>query len=147
MGLRSHSKDLFSQAWVDSLRGAPESAMDASVRLYWPSTEMVYDEETNDYTSGPDEVLYEGKARVQPLRTASRVESPGNDTTVQGVLVSIPIATRTVDFRAQMSGRVLSAPLNPSLVGYAYVLREIMDSSNPIEKTLIFVVDQEKETT
>jgi hypothetical protein len=146
MGLRTHSKDLFSPAWVDSLKGAPESAMDATVRLYWPATGAVYDPETNEYTTGPDEVLYEGKARVQPLRVAARVDSPGNDTTVQQVLFSIPIATRTVDFRAQMSARVLSAPLNPSLTGYAYVLREIMDSSNPIEKTLLFEVDQEKDT-
>jgi hypothetical protein len=38
---------------------------------------------------------------------------------------------------------VLTAALNPSLETYQFVLVEIVDSSNPFERTLMFQLNQE----
>lgn len=143
MGLNSLSRDLFSEAWVQALRGAPESAMSAAVRVFDPKSHTaVYDAAENDYTV--DLVsIYQGKARVQPLRSAGQVSDPINPTTVQAVLVSIPIANKALDLRTGLQMFVLASPLNPTLVNYKYVISEIMDSSNPIEKTFLCTVNQE----
>lgn len=117
--------------------------MDASVWFYDPdTTNSVYDEETNEYTSIPV-TIYAGKARAQPLRAANPVQMPGNTTTVQTVLFSIPIDNNDLDLKIGTRGEILVAPLNPSLTQYVYYISEFMDSSNPIEKTFLCRVNQE----
>lgn len=136
---------VFTQEWVDALKGVPESAMPASVQIWRKDGEPQYDETTNTYTQAKT-IWYEGKARVQPIRNASDKVQPGDSTTVQNVLISVPIgAVKDADFRPQNQARVTVSPLNPALCKYQYVLQEIMDSSNPIERTLMFVVNQEQQ--
>jgi hypothetical protein len=143
VGLKSNSSQLFTQAWVDSLKGAPESAMVAEVLITNPnSSTRVYDPDTDEWND-VSTIVYTGKARVQPLRSAAEKAALGNETTVQTVLVSVPIATRTVNFRPGMMLEVLTAALNPSLETYQFVLVEIVDSSNPFERTLMFQLNQE----
>lgn len=144
MGLRSNPRELFSQAWVDNLKGVPESAMSATILLYNPNVSGdVYDPETDTWITVPQN-LYSGKARVQPLRSANRTQQGGNETTVQTTLVSIPIdEALALDIRPGYQVDVITAPLNPSLLGYQLVVSEIMDSSNPIERTFMCTVDQE----
>lgn len=143
MGLNYRPTTLFNPAWVARLKGAPESAMAATVYIYDPnSSTEVYDADTDTWTETPTSV-YSGRGRVQPLRSANDREQPGNETTVQTVLVSIPITTNTLDFRPGLQMEVLTAPLNPSLLTYKFVLQEILDSSNPLERTLMFQVNQE----
>jgi hypothetical protein len=143
MGLNSNARTLFSPAWQEALRGAPESAMDATVLIYSTnSSTEVYDADTDTWTRVPTNV-YSGKARVQPLRNANDIAQPGNETTLQSVLVSLPISANVSNFRPGLRLDVLTAPLNPSLLTYQFVLTDIVDSSNPIERTLMFSVDQE----
>jgi hypothetical protein len=143
MGLNTNARTLFSAAWQEALRGAPESAMDATVLIYDPNTSSdVYDADTDTWTRVPTNV-YSGKARVQPLRNVTNIPQPGNETTVQPVLISIPITTNEIDFRPGLRAEVLSSPLNPGLTAYQFVLSDIIDSSNPIERTLMFTVNQE----
>lgn len=144
MGLRSNSRELFSQDWVDALKGVPNRGMKATILLYNPKiSQSVYDPETDEWVD-VTQTLYEGKARVQPLRSANRTQQGGNETTVQSTLISIPIDDAlALDIRPGYQVDVLTAPLNPSLLGYQLVVSEIMDSSNPIERTFMCTVDQE----
>jgi hypothetical protein len=142
MGLNYLSHELFNPRWVASLRGAPESAMVAEVQVFVPGTaEAMYDPEL-DLWDRTDVALYQGKARVQPLRAAASRVEPGNETQVQNVLVSIPV-DEDVDIRPGQRMRVITSPLNLWLTKYQYVVSEIMDSSNPIERTFMCTVDQE----
>lgn len=150
MGLKRNERTLFSPAWQEALRGAPESAMDATVLIFDTNTTGdVYNPDTDTWTRvvttvyGPGVGDVTGKARVQPLRGTNTIEQSGNETGVQTVLVSLPIATKAIDFRPDMRLNVLTSRLNPSLVHYQFVLTDIVDSSNPIERTLMFSVDQE----
>lgn len=143
MGLRtiSRPRDLFSQAWVEALRGTTEAGMIATVRFFTLG-EAVYNPDTDTWTPNETEI-YEGPARVQPLRTATQRNAPGNETTVQAVLFSIPISNKALDLRPEAQGEVLVADLMPALTTYQYVVTEIMDSSNPVERTFLCSVNQE----
>jgi hypothetical protein len=142
MGLKTNARTLFSPAWQEALRGAPESAMDATVLIFANNANEVYDPDTDTWTNVVT-TLYSGKARVQPMRNVNNVNQIGNATTVQAVLVSIPVNTETLNLRPGHRLNVLTSRLNPSLLTFQFVLTDIMDSSNPIERTLMFTVDQE----
>jgi hypothetical protein len=138
---------LFSVQWRDALRVVPEMGMTAQIEFYLPAPKPTYDPVTGTYTSVPT-VVWSGMARVQPLRSAAAKANNADDTVVQSVLVSIPIiAGLGFDLRPEHRARVLSAPLNPLLTKYLYVANEVMDSSNPIERTFVFTVNVETKVT
>ena len=141
---RPWSRDIFSQSWVDNLKGSPERAMVAAVQFYDPAlSTSVYDSATNTYTSTPV-ILLSCKARVQPMRSANQKSALANDTTVQSVLVSIPIDLGlNLDLRPRHRAKVTVSPLMPVLTKFIFVANEVLDSSNPLERTFLFTVDLE----
>lgn len=141
MGLLSAAP--FTQEWVELHRQVPESAMIGRVQVFDPKlSESVYDPITNDYTD-VKAIIVEDKARIQPIRSASLKPSQGNDTSVQTVLFSIPIAHKALALKPWYQVNILASPLNPSLVGVTCVLNEVLDSSNPIERTFYGTYDLE----
>lgn len=145
MGLNHVARpgDLFSSAWVDSVRTAPESAMAALILITDPNVSgAIYDPEIDHWTQVV-ETLYTGKARVQPIGAVRHSGMRGNDSDIQFVRISIPISTATVDFRPGQQVEILSCALNPSLISYKLYISEIVDSSNPVERTLMTTVNQE----
>lgn len=145
MGLIGTAGLIFTQEWVDGLKHVPESGMAATIRIFVPGKETGWDSTTNTPILAPDVVIYEDKARVQPIRAASQKAVPTNTTSVQTVLFSIPIENKALDLKMSYQVRVLEAPLNPTLVKFKYVLSELLDSSNPLEKTFYCTVDLEKQ--
>lgn len=143
-------RPIFTQRWQDGLARSVETAMPAVVRIFTVG-ESVYVPEENDYAIetvtlyGPTEgVPGSGKARVQPLRSSRYEIQPMDSTYVQTILISIPIGeAQGVDFRPGNQARVLESPLNTINTDYQYVLNEIVDSSNPFERTLLFTVNLE----
>jgi hypothetical protein len=146
MGLLSqfYTGQLFTQAWVDALKGTPEQGMVATIELYEPNTgEALYDEETGEYVSEPT-ILYTGKARVQPMRSARQGGVQGNDSYSQVVQFQIPIDQgKLIDIRPKHRVKVTAAPLNPMLTKYLYAVSEVLDSSNPLERTFYATVNLE----
>jgi len=130
------NEPLFSQAWVDALKATPEAGMVSTIKVYDPNTgAAVYDPVTGTYVTVPT-ILYTGKARVQPIRGARATAVAGNDTFTQMVLVSIPIdAGKLLDLRPRHRMQVTAAPLNPTLTMYLFAVQEVLDSTNPIERT------------
>lgn len=118
--------------------------MVADVQFFDPTvSEAIYDPVTNAYITVP-EILLTCKARVQPIRSAAQKAVPGNSTSVQTVLVSVPIGlAKNLDLRPKHRAKVLDSPLMPVLANFLYVVREVIDSSNPIERTFQFDVNQE----
>ena len=141
MGLLKPEPELFTAEWVEEHRGVPESAMNCSVKF----TRVVagsgtWDPETGQLDGTTVTELGDSIARLQPLRSAVPKEVPGNDTFTQVLLVSIPI-TPHIEFRAGDQMKVLTAARNPDLLRYDYRLKEVLDSGNPLERTLQFEVD------
>lgn len=134
---------IFSQGLVDTMRPSVEAVMAAEGRVY-RAKRGPYDPVTNDYPLVYDYNIT-SRMRVQPLRSATPRIIPNNTTDVQTVLVSVPInALGATDVRPGDQVRVTEAPLNPALLNYTYIIFEVMDSSNPLERTLLCRSDQEE---
>lgn len=146
MPLTAAPGPLFSQAWVDAVKGAPEAGMVATGTIERLG-QSVYDPATNTYTYPNKQTLYSGKMRVQPMRTATPRIIPNDTTSAQTVLVSVPIAPLLgVDVRVSDRVVVSEASLNPNLTALQYIVKEFMDSSNPVERTFLCEVNQEVRT-
>lgn len=144
-GLTRVRKPLFTQEWVEALAPVAESGMTATIRIYELDGEPTYDPDTGQYTT-PEIEHYVGKSRVQPLRSVRTALLPGNDTGVQSVQFQIPIEDgKDFDLRPRMKVLVTACVLNPVLTAYAYQIQEIVDSSNPFERTFVCAVNTETE--
>ena len=96
--------------------------------------------ETGEIDGDTSTTIIETKARIQPLRSAVPKEVPGNDTFTQVVLISIPI-TPHATFKVGDILKVTKAPRNPDLLRYDFRFKELLDSGNPLERTLQCEVD------
>lgn len=132
---------IFTPEWRDRYAPQTERGMVAAIRLFEVG-EREYDAETDTWTE-VETVIYEGKARVQPLRSSSRRTVPGNTTEVITFLVSVPYGATELDISLGQHMRVTDGGLNTALTTYKYVVSEITDSSNPIEKTFMVQTNQE----
>lgn len=136
--------DLFTRRWQDELAPVAEAAMDATVHIYDPQrTTAVWDFVAGEWTTAPVTV-FTGPARVQPLRSATERAQPGDAALVQAVLVSVPLrSVEGIVFQTFHLAAVTDAPLNPDLLRFVYAVSEVVDSSNPFERTLMCTVNQE----
>lgn len=135
---------MFTQEWVDGLKEIPKRFMAATIQIVLPGSDPVYDPDTDSYVVPDPTVLYEGPARITPRRSALPQPLRDNPTVTQTVQFQIPIDTGN-DFDLRNNHRVIvtDSPLNRWLENYTYTVWEIVDSSNPIERTFWCIVDQE----
>lgn len=129
-------RDLFTSRWQSGLVPGQIAAQSATVKVFTRSTSYV-----NNLPVVVETQLYQGDARVQPVRTPRRNPEVGD--TREDQMVRFQLTLNSLDFSADtMYARVISCPLNPALVnGDVYSLREVTDSSNPVERTFEAVVD------
>ena len=134
---------LFNKRWQDELHTATQKAYVAKVEIFSVDvSDAVFDPDTGEYTYPNDKVVhYSGPARVQPIRSANKVNSGAYDTRTQAVLFSI--SDLSLDLKLDWQVRVTECELNPVLTRYKYVIEELMDSQNLVERTFITKVDQE----
>ena len=134
----STETDIFTQEWVDANKGVPESAMNCKIMLSRriSSGKPTWNPETGEFENTTLVEIFENvKARIQPLRSAVPKEVPGNDTIAQTMLVSYPI-TQTETVNVDDLLKVTDSPLNPDLLRYRMRVREVLDSGNPLERTV-----------
>jgi len=129
-------RNLFTARWQSGLVPGQDAAHPATVKVF--TRNVTY---TNNLPVVVETQLYSGTARVQPVRTPRRNPEVGD--TREDQMVRFQLKLNSVNFSADtMFVRVLTCPLNPALVnGDVYALREVTDSSNPIERTFEAVVD------
>lgn len=143
MGLsRTGFLSVFTADWQDRLKDAPERGMVAAVTIYdseaaestWvPGTGLV---------TVPSDPWFTGKARIQPIRNAQYIEGDR----VQAVRVSLPIdGPFTGSISTGYVLEVTNGGLNPDNMALVYNGIETMDSSNPLERTLVFEVNYQAE--
>ena len=135
MGLSTNfdKGDIFSPEWVARLSSVPERTMNATVEFLDPATRTV---------------ILTTKARVQPVRSSNPKPNSVADTQQQVVLVSIPISVgKNLDLRPRHRAAVKACVNMPTLTKFVYVVQEVLDSSNAIERTFYFMVDIEVSVT
>ena len=136
MPLSRPNRALFTSRWQSGLVPGQVAAQSATVKVFTRTVTYV-----NNLPVVVETSLYNGEARVQPVRTPRRNPEVGD--TREDQMVRFQLKLNSLEFSADtMYVRVLTCPLNPALAnGDVYALREVTDSSNPIERTFEAVVD------
>lgn len=125
----------------------------ATIEIFDPNaTDSTYDAATNSWTSARD-ILWTGKARIQPSKDATNKQFSLNPTTVQEVEVHIDFEGNTLagyegtmpDIRPGHQIFVTSSPYDDILENFILVVRSAMNSSNPWHRAILCEVDQEVE--
>lgn len=134
---------IFNKAWQEELNRVTEAWMPAKIQVFFQELgDAVYNTDTGEFTyPTAEKIIYDGKARVQPIRMARNVSNNAADTIVQAVQFQVPDITldNAVNYRV----RVLECALNETLTSFHYTITDIVDSSNPIERTFVASVDTE----
>ena len=133
----------FNTAWVESLRGAVERWFTATIVIYTTDIgDLEYDTKTGTYEPASTPVpVFEGKARVQPIRTARALSNNAADTVVRSVRVQIADTALKLGVNFRM--KVLESELSPSMQNFNYTIYDVLESTNPFERTFEAQVDTE----
>ena len=109
-----------------------------------------YDALTNSWSTG-ETAIWTGQARIQPKASATDRNLTGNNTFVQQVEVQIDFSGNTLagsngemaDIRPGAYLIVSNSPVDPMLSKFIYVVKSVVNSSNPWQRTLVCEVDLE----
>ena len=143
--------------WYYHNAGIEKSLRLATVEIYNPdSSDSVYDAETNTW-SGTTILLWLGKARIQPRSSSARVGEAGN--IIKAIdpgasqIVEVHIGLREnqlegsngamPDLRPGNRMLVTDSPIDQALCNFEFVIRSVMNSSNPWHRALLCEVNQE----
>lgn len=134
--------------WLTHNRGVLRALQLATVDIYSPASgSQTYDEVTNTWT-GTTTPLYTGPARVQPVNAVNEVADNYNPTFIKTVRVQIEARQEGMaDIRPNDRMRVTACATNKSLENFIYIITDVMNSSNPWERTLLCKVDTELDPT
>jgi hypothetical protein len=112
----------------------------------------VYNATTNTWDTD-SVVIWSGKARIQPTKISSERNIPGNPSFIRQVVMQIDFDKNEVedsdgamaDIRPGNYVLVATSPYDPLLKNFVYVVRTVMGSSNPWQRTITCEVDMESD--
>jgi hypothetical protein len=112
----------------------------------------VYNATNNTWDTKSDNI-WTGKARIQPTKISSERNVPGNPTFVRQVTMQIDFGKNQVedsdgemaDIRPGNYVLVTESPYDPILKNFVYIVRTVMGSSNPWQRTITCEVDMESD--
>jgi hypothetical protein len=112
----------------------------------------VYDATTNTWDTTSTNI-WTGKARIQPTKISSERNVPGNPTFIRQVVMQIDFGKNQVegsdgemaDIRPGNYVLVTKSPYDPLLKNFVYIVRTVMGSSNPWQRTITCEVDMESD--
>lgn len=134
--------------WTTHNRGAVRALQLATVTIFNANSSLKeYDPTENSWT-GTSTTKYTGRARVQPVNAVNESGDNYNPTFIKTVRVQIDAATSTsADIRPNDRMRVTACASNPALLGFVFIVTDVLNSSNPWERTLLCKVDTELDPT
>lgn len=152
-----NSRSAIHPKWYTHNRSIERSLELCDIEIYNPaSAESVYDAATNTW-SDSSVLLWEGKARIQPRSASVRLGTSGNMYTAidpgasQIMEVHIGLKENQLagsdgempDIRPGHRMLVTASPIDASLVNFEFVVRSVLNSSNPWHRMLLCEVNQE----
>ena len=152
-----NSRPAVDPRWTFHNSAIEKSLRLASVEIYSPdSAAAEYDPETNTW-SGETTLLWVGKARIQPRSSSARIGEGGN--IIRAIdpgasqIVEVHIGLREnqlagsdgvmPDIRPGHRMLVTDSPLDEQLKNFVFVVRSVINSSNPWHRALLCEVNQE----
>jgi hypothetical protein len=139
-----NTRPVLDPRWAFHHRGVSTSFQICDVNIYNEQlSSRVYNPTTNAWDS-TETSIWAGKARIQPLATAADRNMTGNNTEVQRVEMQIDFAGSSIaDIRPGSYVIVSNSPLDANLTKFIYIVKSVMNSSNPWQRTLMCEVDME----
>lgn len=146
-----NTRSIIHPKFFEHNRQIDRDLMLADVEIFDPNAvDSTYNAATNSWTSQRD-IVWTGKARLQPVRTASNRANTLNPTSIQELEVHIDFSGNTLagfvgvmpDVRPGFQIFVTASPCDTTLQNYILVVRGSVNSSNPWHKMLYCEVDQE----
>lgn len=152
-----NSRPAVDPRWYFHNRNVEKSLRLATIEIYNPeSGSSVYDPATNTW-SGTTTLLWVGKARIQPRSSSARIGEAGN--IIRAIdpgasqIVEVHIGLREnqldgsdgemPDLRPGNRMLVTDSPIDPQLLNFEFVVRSVINSSNPWHRALLCEVNQE----
>jgi len=144
--------------WPYHNRGVVYGLQLAQIEIYTALGDAdTYNPTTNSW-SGSTTTIWKGKARIQPSgissTTSTVVGQEYNPTTEQHLTVQISFGrnqvagnTNVPDIRPNQRMRVTSSPVDGQLTKFIYIITNVLNSSNPWERTFACKVDIELNPT
>lgn len=141
--------------WLTHNRGVVRALQLADVEISTANgASQDYDAATGTWDATSN-VIFTGRARVQPVNAVSEVGDTYNPTSLKTVRVQIGYNENTVegstglvpDIRPNDRLRVTACATNESLTKFIYVVTDVLNSSNAWERTLLCKVDTELDPT
>lgn len=148
-----NSRSALDPRWVSHHRNVSSSFQVCNVNIYNERlVSRVYNATANTWDT-TSTVIWSGKARIQPSKIASERNVPGNPTFVRQVMMQIDFGKNQVsgsagvmaDIRPGNYIIVSASPYDPTLTKFVYIVRSVMGSSNPWQRTLTCEVDMESD--
>lgn len=127
--------ELFTAKWQSGLVPGQLAAQACTVKVF-TQTEVY----ANNTATVTEAQIFSGSARVQPVRIPRRNAETGDVAVDQTIRIQIPLGVYAV-VPDKTRCRVLTAPLNADLVNKVFILTEVTDSGNPVERTFEGVLD------
>ena len=143
-----NSRSSIDPRWVYHNRRVGYGLQVAQISLYHPDTDTkTYNATTNTWT-GTSTPVWSGNARIQSIGNANSTniaDSTYNPTTVQSVRFQIPfpVGADLVDIRPNDKVIITNSPYDATLTKFVYIVTNIINSSNPWERTFMCRVDTE----
>lgn len=139
-----NSRNPIDPRWVAHNRLVIRGLQLAEIEIYNPGdASHTYDAVTNTW-SGTSTQIFSGRARVQPIASATYKSDAVNPTEVKAVRVQLDAMP---DVRPNYKLRVTSSPYNESLKNFIFIITDVLNSSNAWECTLLCKVDLELDPT
>lgn len=142
MGI-ARNKELYTDKWMDGLKGIPNLTHTGKITFWDKDSETVtYNETTNKYNVVFTPTKANVSCRIQPMRSAVQRFTAIDGTWTGHLLISMSYDDR-FDISAGSRAKIVSASHNQSLLTKFLTVKEILDSDNSIEFTILCEVDTE----
>lgn len=148
-----NSRSALDPRWVSHHRNVSSSFQVCDIEIYNEKLgSRVYNATNNTWDTKSDNI-WTGKARIQPTKISSERNVPGNPTFVRQVTMQIDFGKNQVedsdgemaDIRPGNYVLVTESPYDPILKNFVYIVRSVMGSSNPWQRTITCEVDMESD--
>ena len=148
-----NSRSALDPRWVSHHRNVSSSFQVCDIEIYNEKLgSRVYNATNNTWDTKSDNI-WTGKARIQPTKISSERNVPGNPTFVRQVTMQIDFGKNQVedsdgemaDIRPGNYVLVTESPYDPILKNFVYIVRTVMGSSNPWQRTITCEVDMESD--
>ena len=112
------------------MRSITERWYNSTVQIVDPNLEdLTWNPATNTYTGDPEVLIWEGKARIQPVRNATTPDLGITQGSIQAIRVQVPYDDSIGLIRKGLQVRVTDGGENAVLEELEFVVQEAINSS------------------